>query len=498
LVVVDDAVGSGDARFYRRVALATVLPGAGLLRTRWRPLGIVLLVLFLAAAGYVGYRAWTGGGVLDAALYLAVDPDALRFASVVVAVAVVVWVGSVVLTAELSRPHPPRRGAVWRSLFALAACALLVVPGALVVQYLDVQADLISSVFVSRPAPAVVGEKTPTATPTPEPSADPWAGTKRVNLVLLGSDAGKNRIGVRTDSMMVVSINTRTGDTVLIGVPRNLEKVPIPERNPLHAIFPYGYDCGDECLMNGIWTLADSRPDLFPGDPSPGLTSTIDVLSAVTGLPIEHSAVIDLSGFRELVDAMGGVDINVRERVCVSCHLTEARTFEWTSDAHEWIEPGLQHLDGRLALWYARSRATSDDFSRMRRQRCVAGALIEQADPVSLLARYPRIARAVKDNVSIDIPPDQLPAWVELVQRIQSRGSIRSLPLTNDVIDPADPDFDLIHTLVKRALRAPARSTETPTAGPTPSGTSTRTRTPRPTPTSSLDPLTAQDLAATC
>ncbi len=497
---MDDDVGSGGGRYYRRVALATVLPGAGLLRTPWRWLGVVLLVLFTGGAAYLGYRAWAGGGALDAALDLAVDPDALRLVAVVVAVAVVLWVGSIVLTAELSRPHRRRRGAAWRSLFAFAGCVVVVVPGSLVVRYLDVQADLISSVFVSRPAPAVVADTTPTPTPTPEPSADPWEGTPRVTLVLLGSDAGKNRTGVRTDSMMVVTIDTRTGDTLLIGVPRNLEKVPIPTSNPLHTIFPYGYDCGDECLMNGIWTLADSRPDLFPGDPSPGLTSTIDVLSAVTGLPISHSVVIDLDGFRELVDAMGGVDINVTERVCVSCHLTEARTFEWTSDKQEWIDPGLQHLDGRLALWYARSRATSDDFSRMRRQRCVAGALIEQADPVSLLARYPRIARAVKDNVSVDIPPDQLPAWVELVQRVQEHGAIRSLPLTNDVIDPANPDFARIHTLVRRALKPPVTPVATPSQIPQPdaSPSPTRTRSPKPTPTASLDPSRAQSLAATC
>ncbi len=317
-----------------------------------------------------------------------------------------------------------------------------------------------------------------------------------MTLALLGSDAAKSRIGVRTDSMMVVTIDTRTGDALLIGVPRNLENVPIPESNPLHPIFPYGYNCGDQCLMNGIWTLADSRPDLFPGDPDPGLTSTIDVLSEITGLPISHSVVIDLDGFRELVDAMGGVDINVRERVCVSCHLTESLAFEWTSPNHEWIEPGPQHLDGRLALWYARSRATSDDFSRMRRQRCVAGALIEQADPVNLLARYPRIARAVKNNVSVDIPPQQLPAWVELVQRVQEHGVIRSLPLTNDVINPADPDFTRIRTLVRKALKPPATTTRTATPTPTPTRTGTRTATPTPTP--SLDPSSAQDLAATC
>ena len=75
--------------------------------------------------------------------------------------------------------------------------------------------------------------------------ADPWAGTPRVNVLLLGSDAGADRTGVRTDSMMVASINTRTGDTVLFGLPRNLQNVPFPEHDPLHKLFPQGFNCGE-------------------------------------------------------------------------------------------------------------------------------------------------------------------------------------------------------------------------------------------------------------
>ena len=149
---------------------------------------------------------------------------------------------------------------------------------------------------------------------------DPWADVPRVNTLLIGSDAGKDRWGTRTDSMMVVSTNTKTGDTLLIGIPRNLERVPFPESNPLHALYPNGYDCGDQCLMNGIWTLAEGRPDLFPGVKNPGRKSTVDVVGEITGLDINQSVVINLRGFKALVDAMGGVDVNVQQKVCVECH----------------------------------------------------------------------------------------------------------------------------------------------------------------------------------
>ena len=183
-------------------------------------------------------------------------------------------------------------------------------------RYLDVQSSVIDEVFVANDSPS---ERRDVAL-ADTAAEDPWADVPRVNTLLIGSDAGKDRWGTRTDSMMVVSTNTKTGDTLLIGIPRNLERVPFPKDNPLHALYPNGYDCGDECLMNGIWTLAEGRPDLFPGVKNPGRQSTVDVVGEITGLDINQSVVINLRGFKALVDAMGGVDVNVQQKVCVECH----------------------------------------------------------------------------------------------------------------------------------------------------------------------------------
>lgn len=483
------------AVYYRRLAAATVLPGAGLLRTRWRVLGWVLLVSALAVGGFLVWRAWRDG-LVRAVLDAAVRPEVLGAAGVAVVVGAVLWIGSIVLTAEQSWPRG-RRGRGARVLGVVVACSLVAVPAAVVVRYLEVQSNVIDEVFG---VPDGSDSDTPLADVEAE---DPWADVPRVNTLLIGSDAGQGRWGTRTDSLMVVSTNTQTGDTLLVGIPRNLERVPFPESNPLHELYPNGYDCGDECLMNGIWTLADSRPDLFPGVESPGRQSTIDVVGEVTGLDIDHSVVVNLRGFSALVDAMGGVDINVQQRVCVDCQQAADGSIAFSGDVEEWIEPGLQHLDGRRALWYARSRAGSDDFSRMRRQRCVAGALIEQADPAGLLARYPRLAGAVKDNVSIDIPPAELPAWVDLVLRIQEGDSIRSLPLTSKVVPPGNPDFDEIRELVTTSLNppnAPARSqSATGRSTASPSVASTTPGAPSsPSPTPTPDDSEAVDLSVTC
>jgi len=136
-----------------------------------------------------------------------------------------------------------------------------------------------------------------------------------------------------------------------------------------------------------------------------------------------------------------------------------------------WIEPGLQKLSGVQALWYARSRILSDDFSRMRRQRCLIGALLDQVNPVNMLRQYPELAQAAKENISTDIAVEQLPAWVELVQRIQ-KGSITSLTFTSDNINPANPNYPKMRQMVEAAINPP-EATPTPSTTAPPSATTT-------------------------
>ena len=168
-----------------------------------------------------------------------------------------------------------------------------------------------------------------------------------------------------------------------------------------------------------------------------------------------------------------------------------------------WIEPGVQKLDGLQALWYARSRITTDDFSRQRRQRCLVGALIDQVNPVTMLSRYPDLARVAKNNVSTDLQVSQLPAWVELVQRIQ-KGSITSLTFSLDNLNPANPDYAGIRRLVQESIAAPATPRPTASAPPaaTSTGTSTGTSTTKaPTPTGSTTSSTvnaAVDVRTAC
>ena len=124
---------------------------------------------------------------------------------------------------------------------------------------------------------------------------------------------------------------------------------------------------------------------------------------------------------------------------------------------------------------------------------------MDQADPVGLLQSYPQLATVVKDNVSIDIPREELPAWVDLALRIQKGGSIRSLPFTSDVVHPGNPDFAKIRALVKKSLKPPARARpRRPRRAPTPTPTKTKKSSSTPTPTATPDDSKAVSLAATC
>lgn len=462
---------AAERRPFVLTALATVVPGSGLTLARRRALGIPLLVVF-GIGVLLGLIYLIRRGVVASALDLAARPGLLRGLVLVIVGAALIWIVQIVLTAVLSRPRPTRRNVGWAlTAFTTAMCLLVVTPVAIGITNINAHTEAADKIFVPRPTSAGGGS---TLTRDPE-APDPWAGVDRVNVLLLGSDAADAREGTRTDSMIVASIDAQGGDTVLFSIPRNLENAPIPEDSPLSQVWPNGFDCGAECLVNGIWTEAEQAaqndPAAWEGIDNPGLTATQDVLSEILGLPIDQTVIINLDGFQGLVDAMGGVDINVQERVPIGGQLqqVEGGTTLLPGSESGWIEVGEQRLNGRQTLWYARSRATSDDFSRMRRQRCVVGALVDQVDPATMLANYTAIAEVAGDNVRVDIAQEDLPAWVDLVLRVQG-GTIRSLPFTAQNIQVWDPDYEGIRAEVQDAIAPPEPEPEVTASPSAPQG----------------------------
>jgi LCP family protein required for cell wall assembly len=240
-----------------------------------------------------------------------------------------------------------------------------------------------------------------------------------LNILLLGSDAGIGRTGVRTDTMVVVSIDPATGDVALFSLPRNLAQVPLPD-----SIDIWACDCFP-LILNELYGYGQSHPDSFPGPSNPGANAIKAGIGELLGIPIQYYALVALDGFVDLVDAVGGVTVTVTERVYDPAYPHEDGTTEVID-----FQPGVYDLDGHQALAYARSRYSSDDYNRMGRQRCVIQAMVEQASPFDLLRGFPAIAETLKQSLETDIPLERIPDLIELLPDADIDGavSLRLIP----------------------------------------------------------------------
>ncbi|MDP9022681.1 MAG: LCP family protein [Actinomycetota bacterium] len=366
----------------------------------------------------------------------------------------------------------------------VALAVVNVLPHAAVAHYgLEARAVL-TDVFpvAAEPAHAAepVGADGPESTGRAEPSS--LMGRDRFSILLLGSDAGPLRRSLRTDSIMVATIEPSSGRAGLISVPRNLVRVPLPGwvRAP--------WRCG--CFpgpINGLFDYFRDRDDLVPdGVDDPGMAVLIGAVEELLQLPIDRYAMVDLRGFVDVVDALGGVTVHVDRRIYDQ--LDSPHEGEW--DAID-LRPGRHHLDGRQALVYVRTRRGSDDYGRMHRQRCFLGALLEQADAPTVLRRFARLAAIARASITTDLPRDVLSDVVDLAVMVDP-ADVRLLSVTPpDFVAGRDrdgypiPDVALVRTAVRSLLDA-----EPAPAAPAPVVQSATTReTPTTTPPPTTEPL---------
>ncbi len=163
---------------------------------------------------------------------------------------------------------------------------------------------------------------------------------------------------------------------------------------------------------------------------------------------------VDLEGFEDLVDAIGGVEIEVERQIPIGGGTNQA-TGGGKYPITGYIEPGLQKLDGYHALWYARSREGSDDFDRICRQQRMVRVVTQEADPATLALSFPSLVSATEKNIETDIPVKDLDAFVDLALRIKDAG-YNSYPITEDVTPPsynADWDYLKKWSRLHRGLR---------------------------------------------
>ncbi len=423
----DSHLDSPRLRFRRALLLCVMtlfVPGAAQLAVGRKAVGAFAVTVWIAILGVVGTLLWRArtdkAGVID----LLTNPDTLMYVRLGIIVLAALWI---VLFIDAWRLGGPRR-LNWTRGVALTVVNLAVLTGiagsaAYASQVIGVSREVVKKVF--------------TATATSKPLEG------RYNILLIGADSGPNRTGIRTDSLTVASIDTSTGRTVLISLPRNLQNVPFSEDSPMRSVYPNGFNCGPSCLINAVHTYAQNRKDLYPGADDPGLEATIDAVEGATDLKINYYTMINMKGFQSLINAVGGVEIDVKTRLAMFG--SEDR---WRN---KYIEPGLQRLNGKEALWYARSRVQSDDYVRMGRQKCLLAAMLKQLTPSTVVTNAVDIANSSKELLTTNMPRTEIGQFAELALKARSE-KIITVSLVPPQVDTINPNFTAIHQMIQKGI----------------------------------------------
>jgi LCP family protein required for cell wall assembly len=286
------------------------------------------------------------------------------------------------------------------------------------------------------------------APPTPEAPLLPYqerVAGDRLSILLVGADEGPGREGLRTDSMIVATFDIESGEAALFGLPRNFKRVPLPpefqssfitlekEAVEKEAVDDDGDGFPDtwvdrngdgipdkprfrscRCfpeMLNRVHENTMDWTDTYPDTPDPGLEALRDVIAHLIDLRIDYYVMVNMEGFVDVVDAIGGVEVMVAEPY----HVAVSAPSEGSPKARVNVEPGLNHLTGLEALAYSRWRIGSSDYDRMQRQRCLIRAAADQLDPLTLARSFHTLADVVERSVVTDIPVAFLPDLVDIL-----------------------------------------------------------------------------------
>lgn len=430
-----------------------VLPGTGqALNGRLRPALAFLVPSLVAIAG-----AW---------LFLHSDTPTMLVARVVAPpvlaallvlnLVVLAWRLVAVLGAFLDRRYPLRPGRLGAAGLAVVL-VLTAVPHVLAWSYGSAAQAMFGQVFAGSNANAT--------TTLPQPGTN-----ERLNVLLIGVDSGPGRTEALTDSLIVVSLDPIGRRVSMLSIPRDLASIPLGNGDT------YGPK------INSLLSYAERNPKLFPEG---GIRTLENAVGALLGIPIHAYAQVDLAGFARMVDAVGGVDIDVKKPL-------DDPAYPRLDGGHGWsVTAGPHHFDGLDALAYARVRKVlgESDLTRAARQQEVLVALRNQAVSAGLLVGLPQLLEAVGSTVRTDLAQDQLPQLAALAEQIGGSRTVKVV-LTSPQIKAGSGAYGSvflpvparIKQLVKVIFGSPGADPTWPV--PAPSGSSS----PRPAGPASLAP----------
>jgi LCP family protein required for cell wall assembly len=371
-----------DRRRLLAAFASSVLPGSGqALNGRFRAALAFLLPTLVVLAGVWLFVSSDRPATLIARV---VAPPILG-ALLVLNIVILGWRLIALGQAFLDRRYPLRPGRLGAVGLAVLV-AITVAPHALAWSYGTAAEQMFANIFAGSPVRSVSN--------TPKPGQN-----ERLNVLLIGLDSGPGRTEALTDSLIVVSLDPVGRTVSMVSIPRDVANVPLGDGNT------YGPK------INSLMSYAERNPKEFPDG---GVRTLENAVGALFGIPIHAYASVDLAGFAAMVDAVGGVDIDVKKP------LDDPR-YPRLDGGHGWsVTSGPHHFNGLDALAYARVRKVlgESDLTRAARQQEVLVALRNQAVGAGLLVNLPQLLDAVGSTVRTDLPVDLLPQLAALAEQI--------------------------------------------------------------------------------
>lgn len=247
-------------------------------------------------------------------------------------------------------------------------------------------------------------------------------------ILVLGLDRRPSEIGpVRSDTILLIAVRPEVPQVVLLSIPRDLYvEVPSHGQSRINTAHFFG-----------------------------GPTLAAETVARNFGVPVDRWARLDFNGFRAIVNAAGGVDIDVPRRITDNAYPTEdygVMRIEFPA--------GLQHMDGETALRYVRTRHGSNDFDRAARQQQVVLALVRQLLQPSAWLRWPAVAQAFIQSVETNMQPWDILALLPTLVRVGPEGiqhAVINAEMTTPFTTPSGgqvllPRWERIHPLVREVV----------------------------------------------
>jgi LCP family protein required for cell wall assembly len=268
-------------------------------------------------------------------------------------------------------------------------------------------------------------------------------------ILLLGGDEGPGRWALRTDTMILVTIHEESGRIAMISIPRNMYKMQFPPGSAMANEFPKGFPELANAIYPYVFTHEDIAATYVRGDLQPEAIALASGISYSMNITIDDYVLVNMQGFLEIIDALGGVTLTLDEELPMPGNIPGAKT-----QYPPFIGPGEVTMDGTTALGFARSRSGDSDYGRMGRQRQLLTALASQVEGSDILLRFPNLTEIMRWTVRTSLSAGE---FSSLVDRLRSGAAVKeSIGLTPPLINPGNPNFTDITNLID-ALQASIR-----------------------------------------